>query len=389
MENFSDAAKSDCESLLHRFQRTDSVRYEEFSAIWRDMKFSTVFYGKMAANEKRFFSREILAIASHYFLPPYSFQIRVGSLYLLYGLYNTQLCSPKEKIRIALKDWDEVLRFQEDVTSAQHYDAAYIMRRLFLDKAFYFCAMPEMLCYRMGKRQHKHPICEEFRDRPARVKDLVNLETLEEVLNVHEHYHKMKCAISASASQPDSSLSLIQQDLVPQLKDVVLDFHNWQEKRTKRVKQSVKTNSEEDNDADAGQGSSQQDESSRRAQLLASIKSKSYGQLVEVSKSRRHRQTEMESSGSGSDQGSAQAGCGGRKRKTPPSLKARIAKEVCSKVTPDVEAVELKEEATPLSTPWRLSIITEKDEELEKDYLIFVEGVWSESSRGGKKNLKS
>lgn len=35
--------KSDCEELLSRFQRTESVRFEVFSKIWREMKFSHIF----------------------------------------------------------------------------------------------------------------------------------------------------------------------------------------------------------------------------------------------------------------------------------------------------------------------------------------------------------
>jgi snRNA-activating protein complex subunit 1 len=54
--------------------------------------------GKMRNLEKNMFTKEALALAWRYFLPPYTFQIRVGALYLLYGLYNSQLCQPKQKV---------------------------------------------------------------------------------------------------------------------------------------------------------------------------------------------------------------------------------------------------------------------------------------------------
>lgn len=50
--------------------------------------------------EKRAFSRLVLDIAYSFFLPPFSFQIRVGGLYLLYGLYQCQTASPPEQVRI-------------------------------------------------------------------------------------------------------------------------------------------------------------------------------------------------------------------------------------------------------------------------------------------------
>ncbi|MBN3307725.1 SNPC1 protein, partial [Amia calva] len=312
----------------------------------------------MAAHERKRFCSLALATASHYFLPPYSFQIRVGGLYLLYGLYYSQRCQPRQKVRLALKDWDEVLKFQQDVRSAQHFDAAYILRKLFSDRAFQFTAMPKLLCYRSKKKLQQHSVCEEFRDRPARVKELLSLDTLEEMQNVHEHYHTMKCSISGDRSQPDRALSLVQTDLIPQLKGAVLDFHSWQENRTKGQKRAAKGDSGADNDDDndndgAGEGSSQQVESSRRAQMLASIKSKSYGQLVEASKARRHRQTELDSSGSGTDHGPR---LGGSHKKRPLSLKARFERENCGKG-------ELKPEP---GSQRRLSSIAEGDDTEEE-----------------------
>lgn len=46
------------------------------------------------------FLENCLNIACQFLLPPVHFQVRVGALYLLYGLYNTQPCVPKVKVRI-------------------------------------------------------------------------------------------------------------------------------------------------------------------------------------------------------------------------------------------------------------------------------------------------
>ncbi|KAK2104307.1 Small nuclear RNA activating complex, polypeptide 1, 43kDa [Saguinus oedipus] len=133
------------------------------------------------------FTKEALALAWRYFLPPYTFQIRVGALYLLYGLYNTQLCQPKQKIRVALKDWDEVLKFQQDLVNAQHFDAAYIFRKLRLDRAFHFTAMPKLLSYRMKKKIHRAEVTEEFKDPNDRVMKLITSDVLEFELAIVEN----------------------------------------------------------------------------------------------------------------------------------------------------------------------------------------------------------
>lgn len=55
------------------------------------------------------------------------------------------------QIRIALKDWPEILKFQQELIDSQHYDAAYIFRTLRLARAFHFTAMPKLVsCYIIG-----------------------------------------------------------------------------------------------------------------------------------------------------------------------------------------------------------------------------------------------
>ncbi|KAG7466254.1 hypothetical protein MATL_G00162930 [Megalops atlanticus] len=340
MDYYIPPLKADCEDLLNQFQKTESVRYEEFAAIWRKMNFSSIFYGKMAGNEMRTFSRLILTIAYQYFLPPHTFQIRAGGLYLLYGLYHSQLASPKEKIRLALKDWEHVQKFQTDAVNAQHYDVVYILRRLFSEKAFYFAAMPKHLSFQVKRKPTRHTVCEEFWDRSTRVKDLVTSDTLEEIMNVHEHYEKVKAAISATPGQPDPAIHLINKDLGARLQSTVMRFHKWQEETERR-----RNGYEDAGDTDAGEGTSKQSECSSRAQLLASIKSKSYGQVVEASRSRRHRQAEMDTSASEPNPAT--------RCKRPISLRERTRKKLMSQGS-------AKQEDLESTTQWRLSM-TEQD----------------------------
>lgn len=43
MASIQKQVKLDCEELLSRFQKTESVRFETFSTLWREMKFSEIF----------------------------------------------------------------------------------------------------------------------------------------------------------------------------------------------------------------------------------------------------------------------------------------------------------------------------------------------------------
>ncbi|KFO22944.1 snRNA-activating protein complex subunit 1 [Fukomys damarensis] len=307
----SSGLKADCEKLLGRFQEMDSVRFEDFTDLWRKMKFGTIFCGKMRNLEKNTFTKEALALAWRYFLPPYTFQIRVGALYLLYGLYNTQLCQPKQKIRVALKDWDEILKFQQDLINAQHFDAAYIFRKLRLDRAFHFTAMPKLLSYRMKKKIQRTEVTEEFKDPSDRVMKLITSDVLEEMLNIHEHYENIKHKISADKSKPDKALSLIKDDFFDNIKNIVLEHQQWhKDRQNPSLKSSLK-------DEEKREGNAQEPQRCERAESLAKIKSKAFSVVIQASKSRRHRQVKLDSSDSDSASGQGQTKAIKKKRAKP------------------------------------------------------------------------
>nr|XP_020467199.1 snRNA-activating protein complex subunit 1 [Monopterus albus] len=304
--------KSDCEELLSRFQRAESVRFEIFSRIWREMKFSHIFYGTLR-REKRLFSRLILDTACVFFLPPYSFQIRAGGLYLLYSLYRCQTASPSEQIRLALKDWEDVKKFEKDAVDARHLDVVYILRHLMFLKAFHFTAMPGLLAFKK-KRKGEHLVpCEDFIEQTSRPQELINIELLEELTHIHEVYEKLKTSVFLTAKRTDPSVNLIRKDLVPQLHSTVMDFYKWQQRKDGP-----------DLDEDSSEGTSSQQDCPRRAELLASIKSKAYGQAAEASKSRRHRQVELDFTSN--DTGTSNTPAHSRTSK--PSLKARTNESV-------------------------------------------------------------
>lgn len=51
------------------------------------------------------------------------------------------------QIRLALKDWDDVKKFERDAVDAQHMDAVFILRQLMMCKAFFFTAMPTVVSF--------------------------------------------------------------------------------------------------------------------------------------------------------------------------------------------------------------------------------------------------
>ncbi|XP_028445990.1 snRNA-activating protein complex subunit 1-like [Perca flavescens] len=323
---FYDPLTEDVEQLLARFQHTDSVRYELFSAIWREMGFSDVFRGIPSVAELKRFCRVALATAVKYFLPPYSYQIRVGGLYLMFGLYHTQLAIPPVNIRLALRDWDPIQKFLKDSMNFGHQDVVYIYEKLVAAKAIHYTAMPHFLSFQKQMKPKRDAVCTEFLGRSTAVQELFSADILEEMSNIQSHYEQLKEATVEVSCQA----TMTHRNFSAQLKDSMSEFITWQKKtfsqENKGKKSVVDCDDDDDDDDDDEVEKNAEAQSSSRARLLSSIKQKSYGNFQEASKSRRHRQAEtVESSSSGADQ---VLETGALQRKRPPSLRARTQKSL-------------------------------------------------------------
>ena len=50
---------------------------------------------------------------------------------------------------------------------------------------------------------------------------------------MHQHYEQLKTAISSTPGQPDPELRLVNKDLVPHLRNAVVEYYHWQKKRVR------------------------------------------------------------------------------------------------------------------------------------------------------------
>ncbi|TNN67130.1 snRNA-activating protein complex subunit 1 [Liparis tanakae] len=342
----------DVEELLARFQQTESVRFEDFSAIWREMAFSDVFRGMPSVSEMKRFCRVALATAAKYFLPPYSYQIRVGGLYLLFGLYHAQLASPRVKIRLALGDWAVVQKFIRDSADSGHQDVVYVFHKLVAAKAIHYAAMPHFLSFnKQKKKKEPQPVCAGFLGRTTAVLEFSSADVLEEAANIQSQYEKLKEA----TPEVSREVTVTNPDFNARLRDVMSEFLEWQQ-RTFSGQQ----------DEAAEEKPSEADYCSGRAQLLSAIKQKSMGNFREESKSGRRRQADAaaESSSSGAEQVPEASATPQRRR--PPSLRARTWQSLG--VTPAERKIK----------NWLLSVPEERERSPGRKYKRRTESEWNE-----------
>ena len=304
----------DVEELLARFQQTESVRFEHFSAAWRYMRFSEVFAGIHLFGEMKRFCRVALATASKYFLGPFSYQVRVGGLYLLYAFYNTQLASPQHNIRFALKDWEYIQNFLKESLHSRHYDVIYILRKLFATQAIHFVAMPHLLAFRKLRKHQSEPLCAGFLSRTERVQELVYSE-LDEVSNIQTLYQSKKKVVMEKAGLFTVAVA----DFPNRIQEVAGEFVAWQDH-----------NYQADSLKEEGDEKPGETDTTKRSQLVCSIKQKSYRNYKEAGRARRHRQPVAVETFDPDQRPSL-------RRRRPPSLRARTRK-----------TLEVREESTHL-----------------------------------------
>lgn len=131
---------TDLNMLLRNFMSEESLRYNTFSKVWREAKFSLVFCGRKD-RELRLFFEEIVPIILQLWLPTCSFRERVFGLYMLYAVYTMQPTVPKLKIRLRLMDWEQSEVLLRIASREQHLDACYLLYRMRLEKCFHFVAL--------------------------------------------------------------------------------------------------------------------------------------------------------------------------------------------------------------------------------------------------------
>ncbi|XP_078573586.1 snRNA-activating protein complex subunit 1-like [Branchiostoma floridae x Branchiostoma japonicum] len=284
--------RTDCERLLQLFTETNSVRYEQFSALWRQTNFSLIHYGRKEAREQREFIEGAFQIVQNFLLPPYSFQVRVGALYLLYGLYYTQLNKPKVKIRMTLKTWCELLVFHQEVTEQQHLDVDFIFRTLRMDKAFLFTATPTQLIFGT-----KEKLPDETDDRENdQLKEQQSVlpqvlgDSLEQLQDVHEKYHNMKCELGVGG-RPDPSLEVVKTGIAESIAEKIHKYEEWRKSTKGRTRGRKRPVSDDESTMDEGLI-----ESRKRASRIAKIKGKSYGTFAKMPRSIRHLQQDTTTS---------------------------------------------------------------------------------------------
>ncbi|KAM7268892.1 hypothetical protein ACFE04_011058 [Oxalis oulophora] len=107
--------KLDIDELINEFVECDSTTLADMKTIWRSRNFSFIFH-PIPSNNLAFFMQSIYAHTIGYMISTTSLSRRLGGLYCLYCLYETQPFKPQFKIYIS---HEELQKLQNLVIEAK------------------------------------------------------------------------------------------------------------------------------------------------------------------------------------------------------------------------------------------------------------------------------
>jgi len=189
---------------------------------------SYICAGRSCDEEAREFLERLFLIAQEYFLPPYQFQVRVGGLYLLYALYNTQPVAPKVKIRLTRAQWDDSLHLQQQAASQSHMDVVYVFNRLLSEQAFSFVYSSDDYGNHKGASDYTggmDSLADHMREERTSITRLFSYESVEQLTYLQEQYRQMKIGLAGpGATEPNKSLAVVQEALVDDLMGIIKSY---------------------------------------------------------------------------------------------------------------------------------------------------------------------
>ncbi|KAL1557464.1 hypothetical protein AAHA92_08038 [Salvia divinorum] len=93
--------KLDIDELMHEFTQCESSGFAEFKRVWLSRRFSYIFKAAPSTNQG-LFMQSLYAHSISYMVSADSFFNRLGGLYCLYCLFETQMFKPPYKIYLSL-----------------------------------------------------------------------------------------------------------------------------------------------------------------------------------------------------------------------------------------------------------------------------------------------
>lgn len=228
--------KTDLETLLTQFSSTKSVRYAEFSKIWRQMGFPTIFCGWGTESALRELLETSFYLAVSFWQDVYTFQVRMGGLYLLYAFFFTQPLDPPQKIRLTQTQWNLGRKLLQTIQEQKHLDAEFIYFKLHYHRAFYYVmsCLPYQIAVTRKNVKDELMKREMVANESVTPKNVASVHTVfpnalvNNIETIHNQYREMKHLLASTERISESDgLNTLKDDFFDVLKNGLKFIETW------------------------------------------------------------------------------------------------------------------------------------------------------------------
>ncbi|XP_047540175.1 snRNA-activating protein complex subunit 1-like [Vanessa atalanta] len=139
--HIADGFSSDCDELIHRCLKLQTLQYHSFCDIWKDLNFGMIYQGRSSGAEIAELSEEVIHIAKHYMIKDTSnFEESVAGLFLVYGLLTLQPFSGFACLRLIPEDVASINRIQVVARRERRLDVLFILGEVLVKYTQYHVA---------------------------------------------------------------------------------------------------------------------------------------------------------------------------------------------------------------------------------------------------------
>lgn len=129
--------KQDIDELIDEFTKAESTSLADMKRIWLSKKFSYIYEARPSTN-LAFFMQSLYAHSIGYIVDTASLSHRVGGLYCLFCLYETQPCKPPFKIYISLEELKKLRKLVIDAKENNIKVVSSLVRKMLEKNTFLF-----------------------------------------------------------------------------------------------------------------------------------------------------------------------------------------------------------------------------------------------------------
>ncbi|KYM77047.1 snRNA-activating protein complex subunit 1 [Atta colombica] len=133
-----EAFRTDCQTLITRFELSYNTHFQNFCEIWKEMQFGLIFAYHPSEAALTTFCEDALCIIKQFLVNASSLKERIGALYLTYGVYY-KMPVKQLKIRMTLSDWSCLMELHSQIKQEEYHDANYILCKMIVDHIFIHC----------------------------------------------------------------------------------------------------------------------------------------------------------------------------------------------------------------------------------------------------------